>query len=62
VVTIRNPSAAKGHISGGHGMALDNIRERLLLAYGARASLHTSQDDGNFYTILSLPYVEYSDN
>jgi two-component system sensor histidine kinase AlgZ len=62
VVTIRNPSAAKGHMSSGHGMALDNIRERLLLAYGARASLHTSQDDGNFYTILSLPYVEYSDN
>ena len=62
VVTIRNPSAAKGHSSSGHGMALDNIRERLLLAFGPRASLHTSQDDRNFYTILSVPYVEYSDS
>jgi len=61
VVTIRNPTAAEDHISSGHGMALDNIRERLLLAFGPRASLHTSQDAGHFYTILSLPYVEYSD-
>jgi two-component system sensor histidine kinase AlgZ len=62
VVTIRNPSPAKEHISGGHGMAMDNIRERLLLAFGVRASLHTSQDDGQFYTIMSVPYVEYTDS
>jgi two-component system sensor histidine kinase AlgZ len=61
VVTIRNPAAAEEHISSGHGMALENIRERLALAFGPRASLHTSQDAGNFYTILSVPYVEYSD-
>lgn len=62
VVTIRNPSPAKDHISGGHGMALDNIQERLQLAFGPRASLRTSQDAGQFYTILSVPYVEYSDS
>jgi two-component system sensor histidine kinase AlgZ len=62
VVTIRNPAAAKGHISRGHGMALNNIRERLVLAFGTRASLQTSQDAKHFYTILSLPYVEYSDS
>jgi len=62
VVTIRNPSPSQDHISSGHGMALENIRERLLLAFGPRASLHTSQDAGQFFTILSVPYVEYSDS
>lgn len=61
VVTIRNPAAAVEYVSGGHGMAMDNIRERLQLAFGPKASLQTSQDTGNFYTILSVPYVEYSD-
>jgi len=62
VVTIRNPPAAPEHASRGHGMALDNIRERLLLAYGPRASLQTSQDADHYYTVLSVPYVEYSDH
>ena len=61
VVTIRNPAAAAEYVSGGHGMAMENIRERLQLAFGSKASLQTSQDSGNFYTILSVPYVEYSD-
>ena len=62
VVTIGNPVAAKGTESSGLGIALDNIRERLQLAYGSRASLLTNQDSENFYTVLSLPYVEYSDH
>jgi two-component system sensor histidine kinase AlgZ len=62
VVTIGNPIAAEDSNSSGHGMAIDNIRERLQLAFGSRASLLTSQDDEHFYTVLSLPYVEYPDH
>ncbi len=62
VVTICNPVAAEGSESSGHGMAMANISERLQLAFGPRASLITSQDADNFYTILSVPYVEYSDH
>jgi len=61
VITIGNPVAAIGSESSGHGMALRNIRERLQLAFGSRASLLTSQDADHFYTVLTLPYVEYSD-
>jgi two-component system sensor histidine kinase AlgZ len=62
VVTIGNPVAAEGSKSSGHGMALANISERLQLAFGSRASLLTYHDAEHFYTVLSLPYVEYSDH
>jgi two-component system sensor histidine kinase AlgZ len=62
VVTIGNPIAAEGSGSGGHGMAIDNIRERLQLAFGSRATLLTNQDAEQFYAVLSVPYVEYSDH
>ena len=61
VITIGNPVAAVDHESDGHGMAIGNIRERLQLAFGSRASLLTNQDDDRFYAVLSVPYVEYSD-
>lgn len=62
VITIRNPLGPDGHISEGHGMALVNIRERLELAFGPAASLITHQNDEQFFAILSLPYVENTDN
>ncbi|MEE8338759.1 MAG: histidine kinase [Xanthomonadales bacterium] len=62
VITIGNPIAAEGLESGGHGMAIDNIRERLQLAFGSRANLLTNQDADQFYAVLSVPYVEYSDH
>jgi two-component system sensor histidine kinase AlgZ len=62
VVTIGNPIAAEGSESGGHGMAIANIQERLKLAFGSRASLITNQDTDQFYAVLSVPYVEYSDH
>jgi two-component system sensor histidine kinase AlgZ len=59
VVTIANPVAAEGSsVTGGHGMAIDNIRERLLFAYGSRASLMTYEDAEKFYAVLSLPHIE----
>jgi two-component system sensor histidine kinase AlgZ len=62
VITIGNPLAPEGSNTGGHGMAIRNIRERLSLAFGSRASLLTSQDNERFYAVLSLPYVEHSDH
>ncbi len=62
VITIGNPIAAEGMETGGHGMAIDNIRERLQLAFGSRANLLINQDADQFYAVLSLPYVEYSDH
>ena len=61
-ITISNPLAPEGSDTSGHGMAIRNIRERLLLAFGSRASLLTNQDKEQFYAVLSLPYVEYSDH
>ncbi len=58
VITIGNPIAAEGSEPGGHGMAIDNIRERLQLAFGSRANLLTNQDADQFYAVLSVPYVE----
>ncbi len=62
VITICNPLGPDGHRSQGHGMALANIRERLELAFGPAASLITHQDDEQFFAVLSLPYVENTDN
>lgn len=58
VITISNPVGPDGHISEGHGMALENIRERLELAFGPSAGLITHQDTEQFFAVLSLPYVE----
>jgi two-component system sensor histidine kinase AlgZ len=60
VITIGNPAAAAESASG-HGMALRNIRERLALAFGSRASLLTNQDRERFYAVLSVPHVRHTD-
>ena len=62
VITISNPLATDEPGRRGHGMALANIRERLELAFGPNASLITHQDEAQFFAILSLPYVENTDN
>jgi two-component system sensor histidine kinase AlgZ len=58
VITISNPLGPDGYISGGHGMALANIRERLELAFGPNASLITHQSAEQYFAVLSLPYVK----
>jgi len=62
VITISNPLALEDSDTSGHGMAIRNIRERLSLAFGSRASLLTNQDKEQFYAVLSLPYVKHSDH
>ncbi len=38
-----------------HHMALDNVRERLALHFGGRASLETGEVNGQFLTTLRIP-------
>ncbi|MGA9574556.1 MAG: histidine kinase [Lysobacterales bacterium] len=58
VITISNPLGPGDRGTGGHGMALANIRERLELSFGPDASLITHQNDQQFFAVLSLPYVK----
>jgi len=62
VITICNPVGPNKHISEGHGIALENIRERLELAFGSASGLITHQNDEQFFAVLSLPYVKNTDN
>jgi two-component system sensor histidine kinase AlgZ len=62
VITIGNPLAPEGSKTAGHGIAIGNIRERLVYAFGARAQLLTNQDSEQFYAVLVVPHVEHSDN
>ena len=62
VITIANPVAPRGHVAPGHGMAIPNIRDRLRLAYGSRASLVTYNNEQQFYVVMSLPYVAHTDH
>ena len=43
-------------------MALANIRELLTLAFGPVASLITHQDKDQHFAVLTMPYVENTDN
>jgi len=61
VITIANPATTGGQAVAGHGLAMPNIRDRLRLAYGSRASLVTYHNDEQFYLVLSLPYVAHTD-
>jgi two-component system sensor histidine kinase AlgZ len=63
VVTLSNPvNLQQPAESGRHqGMALRNIRSRLELAFGDRASLVTLGDDHQFISVLTLPHVESTD-
>jgi two-component system sensor histidine kinase AlgZ len=59
VITVSNPLPAirDDDATGrtGHGMALDNIRRRLELAHGERASLLTHRNEEHFFAVLTLP-------
>ncbi len=57
VITVTNPLAPAGS-KPGQGMALGNIRSRLVLAYSSLASLMTHKDDGRFYAVLTLPHAQ----
>ena len=62
VITVTNPVAKGVLVQPGNGMAIRNIRERLALAFGPRASLVTNRDNDQFISVLNVPYVEHIDH
>lgn len=59
---IRNPlplERGHGETPPGHGIALDNIRERLSLLHGGRASVTAMREGDEFVVQLRLPVVEH---
>jgi two-component system sensor histidine kinase AlgZ len=53
---IENPAPAGGGGRAGNHMALDNIRERLMLFFDADARLETKVDAGRYRVEIDLPY------
>jgi two-component system sensor histidine kinase AlgZ len=56
-LTVSNPLAPEGqrHDRNGHQIALDNIRQRLELAYGNRARFEVEQSAGQFRVLIGFP-------
>jgi two-component system sensor histidine kinase AlgZ len=56
-ITVDNPlpPAGQGVRRPGNRLALDNIRERLALAFGERAGLTTTTTDGRFTATIHFP-------
>lgn len=60
-LVVTNPVAPKDPAAEertGNRIALDNIRQRLELAYGGRASLTVHQEPGLYRVTLRFPYTE----
>jgi two-component system sensor histidine kinase AlgZ len=60
-LVVSNPvaqSAAVGEPRSGNRLALDNIRQRLDLAYGGRGSLIVEQEPERYRVTLRFPYSE----
>jgi two-component system sensor histidine kinase AlgZ len=56
-VLIENPAQPSGSVARpGNHMALDNIRERLMLFFDADARLQTGERDGRYRVELDMPY------
>ena len=47
-----------GRVQKGNGMALDNIRHRLLAYYGEKATLSLTHDEHAFSALIEIPYGE----
>ncbi|WP_091644965.1 sensor histidine kinase [Aquisalimonas asiatica] len=55
-VCVRNPLPPDGAVArGGFGIAQDNVRERLRLAYGGEGHLSVQQEDDCYSVCLTLP-------
>jgi two-component system sensor histidine kinase AlgZ len=60
-LVVSNPvaqSAATGEPRSGNRLALDNIKQRLELAYGRRGSLQVAQEPGRYQVTVRFPYTE----
>ncbi|MEO8464022.1 MAG: histidine kinase [Gammaproteobacteria bacterium] len=59
-IVVTNPVALDGAVSerSGNRLALDNIRQRLALAYGARGSLNVEQQPEQYRVTIRFPFSE----
>jgi len=60
-LVVSNPVAQNGAVGeprNGNRLALDNIRQRLDLAYGGRGSLRVEQQADRYQVTLRFPYTE----
>lgn len=55
-IAIANPYHGEHGRHAGNRMALENIRERLMLFYDLEARLETETKDGQFRVLIELPY------
>ncbi len=58
LLRVRNPLPLEGEPRAGHGIALDNIRERLELLHGRRASVTAGREGDEFVVQLRFPVIE----
>jgi two-component system sensor histidine kinase AlgZ len=56
VATIENPYAETQQQRAGNRMALENIRERLMLFFDAEARLETQAEGGRYRVEIEIPY------
>ncbi len=54
-IEIENPVAPAGRDRPGNRIALDNLRERLLLFYDLEARLEAGEREGRFQVVIDLP-------
>ncbi|MDH4039479.1 MAG: histidine kinase [Gammaproteobacteria bacterium] len=57
-VVVENPAPGKSSRTDGHHMALENIRQRLLVLYGSQGQLRILQAGGLFRVELNYPLQE----
>lgn len=55
-IEIKNPLPQDGEDRPGNRIALDNLRERLMLFYDLEARLETGAHDGRFRVLIDLPW------
>jgi two-component system sensor histidine kinase AlgZ len=53
---LRNPYKTQGNHHAGNKMAVNNIRERLMLHFDAEASLNTSVENNAYQVHIAFPY------
>jgi len=60
VITVTNPvtDMTGRYIRPGNRLALENIRERLSLAYGERGRVDVTEEEGHYAVTLRFPYEE----
>jgi two-component system sensor histidine kinase AlgZ len=61
-IALSNPYHGENDHHSGNRMALENIRERLMLFYDLEARLETEARDGVFHVTIQLPYQSSGGN